>query len=166
MNGDKQHARNRERRSRILVDPTFQFGLLARLVLYFVMYHFALWHVVFAVTFVSTALNAGAPRSGFWTMYGRFAVDHAGVALCFLGLLPVFIGNMLKFSHRLAGPLVRIRKTLQVMSDGKPIAPVKLREHDLLSCFVASFNRMAEVWNSRFAPAASEELEEVEAVTG
>ncbi len=49
------------------------------------------------------------------------------VLFCFLlctGLL------VLMYSHRIAGPMVRIRTALEMLCEGKDIPPVRLRKHD------------------------------------
>jgi hypothetical protein len=161
---NSETGRLRDRRSRYLVYPEFQYRLLARLVSYWVLYHLGLWHLVFLVGFVCNKLDASTAGKGLWSSYGDFALAHTGVILCFLGMLPVFVCNMLKFSSRLAGPLVRFRNTIRAMADGKPVGPVRLRKHDLMSGFLAAFNRMVHTWNSQTSQAAAEELEESELV--
>jgi hypothetical protein len=163
-----------QRRRGFYVDPTFQKQLLWRLATYWVFYHMTLWHLMFLLNIVGTGISQDptAPPKSFWAMYGEFTAEHLWVVVCFLVMMPVLGRDLLKFSHRISGPLVRFRNTLQAMADRKTVAPIKLREHDFLTDFAAVFNGAIETWNTRFqrqpsspshsTPSDSPELELVE----
>ena len=138
-------------RRRLYVDPAFQKRLLWRVLLYWVFYHGTVWHLMFLLNFVGVGIKQDptAPSKSFWALYGEFTMDHLWVIVCFLVMLPVLGRDLLKFSHRIAGPLVRFRNTLQAIADGKPVTTIKLRDKDFLTDFLLVFNRMVESWNSR-----------------
>jgi hypothetical protein len=138
-------------RKRLFVDSAFQGRLLVRLVCYWAIYHVALWHLLFLFHMMSAAMSHDpiVPAKSIGTLYREFAVHHTGIIVCFLVMLPILGRDLLKFSHRLAGPLVRFRNTMQQMADGKPVEPVTLRKHDLPSHFLSVFNKMVTVWNER-----------------
>lgn len=51
----------------------------------------------------------------------------------FLGLICLLLGTAilaLLCSHRIAGPLYRIRLYINMLSEGKDLPPIKLRQHD------------------------------------
>ena len=157
-------------RSRLFVDPAFQGRLMVRLVIYWTVYHVALWHSLFFFTLLASAMNhdPAVPAKTFGTLYREFAVEHVSVIICFLVLLPILMRDLLKFSHRIAGPLVRFRNTMNQMIEGKTVEPVSLRRYDLPSQFLAVFNKMLLAWNERVskqpgqtepAPATVEESE-------
>jgi nitrogen fixation/metabolism regulation signal transduction histidine kinase len=52
--------------------------------------------------------------------------------------------DTIRFSHRLVGPLVRFRRTLQDMANGEAVRPNKLREGDYLEELRDDFNKMLE----------------------
>ena len=154
----------RNQRGRLYVDPTFQKKLLSRVLLYWVFYHGTVWHLMFLLHFVGVGMkqDPAAPPKSFGALYVEFTGEHLWVILCFLVMLPVLGRDMLKFSHRIAGPLVRFRNTLQSMVDGKPVATVKLRDKDFLTDFLVVFNRMLDTWNARLnrpAPPAVQEAD-------
>lgn len=64
-------------------------------------------------------------------------------------LLPIVIYEMIRQTHRVAGPLVRFSGAMQDMMNGKVIKPVKLREGDMLTDFEKIFNEFAEYHQSR-----------------
>lgn len=45
-------------------------------------------------------------------------------------------------SHRIAGPIYRLRVTLDAIADGKPVRPVRLRRNDYLMREAAALNRV------------------------
>ena len=159
------------KRSRFFIDSAFQGRLLFRLFMYWFLYHVILWHTMLLLTLIGNCMqpDTGAPPKGFWTLYAEFAVDNLWLVICFLVMLPILGRDLIKFSHRIAGPLVRFRNAMQSIADGNPAVPVKLRERDLLEDFVAAYNNMVRTWNTRFGKALSEaskdsELEPVESV--
>lgn len=139
------------KRSRLFVDRAFQGRLLLRLVIYWVIYHIALWHVMFLLNLIGAGMNADStvPSRSFWSLYREFAVEHTSVIVCFVVMLPILGRDLLKFSHRLAGPLVRFRNTMGAMASGERVQTINLRDGDLLTEFVASFNSMVQTWNRR-----------------
>ena len=151
-------------RSRMFVDSAFQGRLLLRLVLYWALYHVVLWHFLFLFNLLSASMghDPSAPARSLGTLYREFAVSHSSIVVCFLVTLPILVRDLLKFSHRLAGPLVRFRTTMQQMADGRPVAPVTLRKFDLPSDFLSVFNRMVETWNERVGGSAVPIVEETE----
>jgi HAMP domain-containing protein len=45
-------------------------------------------------------------------------------------------------SHRIAGPIIRIRKSVEMLCEGKDIAPVTLRSYDEFKDLAASLDRL------------------------
>ena len=43
-------------------------------------------------------------------------------------LLPLLACDVLRFSHRFVGPLVRFQQTIQAIARGEQVRPVKLRD--------------------------------------
>lgn len=157
-------------RSRLFVDRSFQGRLLLRLVFYWAIYHVALWHSLFLFSMLSAAMNydPNVPAKGLGVLYREFAAEHFSIIICFLVMLPILGRDLLKFSHRLAGPLIRLRNTMQEMADGNPVELVTLRKFDLPSHFLIAFNNMVKTWNERVGGPATtatqeRELELVEA---
>eukprot|EP00487_Bulimina_marginata_P013030 TRINITY_DN9716_c0_g1_i1.p2 TRINITY_DN9716_c0_g1~~TRINITY_DN9716_c0_g1_i1.p2 ORF type:complete len:110 (+),score=0.71 TRINITY_DN9716_c0_g1_i1:162-491(+) len=59
-------------------------------------------------------------------------------------MLPIFVVDLCKFSHRFVGPLIRLRKGLQQLADGKSVQPIKLRKHDFWQSTIDDFNRVID----------------------
>jgi hypothetical protein len=69
---------------------------------------------------------------------------HAPFLLVLFFLLPVFIVDTIKLSHRFAGPIYRLRNTIRKMAQGEPYQPVKFREVDFWQGLAEDFNQMVE----------------------
>jgi len=80
-------------------------------------------------------------------------------------VLPIVIWDVLRVSHRFAGPMVRLRHGLRDLADGKTVRPMKFREGDFWTVFADEFNRLAESLETRkAAPQEHEDAQEPAAV--
>jgi hypothetical protein len=52
--------------------------------------------------------------------------------------------DSIRFSHRLVGPLVRFRQTIQAIAAGEAVRPIRLRDGDYLEDMRDDFNNMLE----------------------
>jgi len=95
-----------------------------------------------------------------WKLFWEGAVDlpaqftemilqYLPVGLCLLLVGPVMAWDAIRFSHRLVGPLVRFRRTMEDVASGVPVRPIKLREGDHLVELRDDFNRMLEALQVR-----------------
>jgi hypothetical protein len=140
------------KRRRVLIDPSFQGRLVWRVFLYCLGYLFAFTHVAFLYEVMSNM--PAALNRGMTSLY----VDYIGRQLPFFlasaFILPMLLYDLVKFSHRVAGPLHRCRKVMDAMAAGKPVSEFKARKHDLLREHVAALNALIRKWNARQGSAA------------
>jgi HAMP domain-containing protein len=55
----------------------------------------------------------------------------------------VFVGLLsLVYSHRIAGPLYRIKRCVEMLAEGKNMSPIRLRKHDEFKELAASLDRL------------------------
>ena len=141
------------KRKRLWVDPPFQGRLLARLGTYAVLYFFILWHVGFLFEACFGANRADGTHS-FSQLYVAFAGRNLALLVCFLLILPAALYDVLQFSHRVAGPLLRFRRYLDDMAAGKTVPEFRPRKHDLMRELFASFNGLVKRWNARLSQEA------------
>jgi hypothetical protein len=140
----------KEGRKRIWVDP-FQSKLFLRVVAYWAVYQFTLWNILFTWRL----LERGEGR--FLAEYWQFFFDFYPMLLCFLLLVPFFAWDSVRFSHRLVGPIVRFRRSMQAIASGEPVQPIKLREGDYLIDLQDDFNAMlASLQQRALVPTAGE----------
>ena len=134
-----------EERKKVWVDP-FQTRLSLRIGGYLVVFFIVFCNLLFAWKMIEEGPND--PGQQFLdTMRSNLPV-----ILCLLVLVPVMAWDTIRFSHRLVGPLVRFRMTLQAMSEGEPVRPIKLRDGDYLTEMRDDFNQMLEELQKRGVP--------------
>lgn len=124
----------RNRRRRIWIDR-LQTRLFLRMVMYCVLLlagvlvSAGLW--IHFLTFVESTTGS---RQNF--------VFFTPMILAFLMLVPIFIVDMVRYSHRFAGPLYRFRQTIKAIIDGDEVPLVHLRKGDLMMEMQDEFNEM------------------------
>ncbi|XZE55270.1 hypothetical protein SH139x_001271 [Planctomycetaceae bacterium SH139] len=57
-------------------------------------------------------------------------------------LLPAFMWDINRTTHRFAGPIGRLRKALSDAAGGKQVAPLSFRSNDYWSAIATDFNRL------------------------
>jgi hypothetical protein len=132
----------KSKRKKIWID-SFQTYLSLRLALYFAVYMIAVWAWVVLDRITGALLEA---RFGHIAVY--WSVVSASVVV-FVGLL--FIYDMLRFSHRFAGPVYRLRNCLKAIVDGEELALMNLRKDDFLQDLKDEFNEMLKALEQRGA---------------
>lgn len=127
----------RNDRKKVWID-VFQTRLFFRIVIYWCAFFFALWNLMFC-----WRLLQEGPGNPF-EQYGRFFLDFYPVLILFLLLLPIIAWDAIKLAHRLVGPLVRFRRSIQGLAAGEPVPLIKLRDGDFLTELRDDFNAMLE----------------------
>jgi hypothetical protein len=140
------------KRGRLWVDPVFQSRLLGRIACHLVLWTFALFHFGFGFSFgFETLANLAGhgPARPIGAAYLEFLNQQKGLLIAVVLIAPVLLYDLLKFSHRIAGPLYRCRKVMEEMASGKPVAEFKPRKRDFMQDFFVSFNLLIHEWNNR-----------------
>jgi len=139
-------------RGRVWVSARIQGRILGRIACYWAIYHAVLWNAIFVARYISYRASLIAGEAELKTipqLYASFAEDYAGLALCAVLLAPIFLYDVFRQSHRIAGPLVRFNAVLRRMIAGEKVSPVKLRKDDLLTEFQAAFNDFIAFYNAK-----------------
>lgn len=148
------------KRSRLWVDTPFQARLLLRMGAYLLVFAVFVFHFGFAFYFMKQ-LMASAPTNSLGAVYWEYLGQQLPLLLAFVSLAPIFVFDLLKFSNRIAGPLVRCRRMLNEMAQGKHVAEFEPRKHDLFTGFFQAFNSLIRTWNRRVdSPQRSAVVEE------
>ncbi len=126
-----------EERIKVWVDP-FQTRLSLRIGGYL-----AVFFVVFCNFLFAWKMIEEGPTDP-WAQFVDTLRSNAPVFVLLFVLVPVMAWDTIRFSHRLVGPLVRFRKTIQQIADGEAVRPIKLRDGDYLIEMRDDFNKMLE----------------------
>jgi sensor histidine kinase YesM len=134
-----------EERKKVWVDP-FQTRLTLRISGYLVVFF-----IVFSNLLFAWKLWEEGPINP-WAQFVETLRANMPVFVLLLLLVPVMAWDTIRFTHRLVGPLVRFRKTMQDLAAGQPVRPIKLREGDSLTEMRDDFNKMLEELQKRGTP--------------
>jgi len=133
---------NRPQRRQKFVDSTVQGALARRVLLH--------WLVFFAVASIAALLLQilSDPLQPTDDHLQNVWHDHGPFLVVMVFLLPVFVMDTIKISHRFAGPICSIRRAMQEVADGQPPRKLKFREddfwHDLANDYNAMVARLTE----------------------
>lgn len=137
-------SQNKKKRTRTLVDLQVQLGLVRHLVMHWMVFFLvntcAL--VIWIRLFQRPDLTWGESISETGRQFFPFFVVTAA-------LIPVFAWDSLKLSHRFAGPISRLRKTLLDIKAGRAVVPLKFRETDFWQEIASDFNEVMELESSQ-----------------
>jgi hypothetical protein len=125
----------KERRLRFFVNE-FQGKLLWRFVTYWLIYQFTMWNIMFFWQVLSEG------KGNVLEQYARFVASQYPMLLCLIVLIPFFAWDAIKFSLRVAGPLYRIRATIQAIESGRSLRPVTMRDGDYLQEVIDDLNSL------------------------
>jgi hypothetical protein len=138
------------KRSRLWVDPGFQFRLQLRMGFYLLFYIGLVLFIDFVFQLMADFGN-NITRTGHDGARLGFVERQKFLLYALVVSLPIILYSVLKFSHRLAGPLYRCRNLMQQMAGGKPVPEFKPRKHDLMPELFQAFNALIKEWNSRLS---------------
>jgi len=148
-------------RKKLYVDRQVQGALILRSVLhwYFYMCAILLTVVVFTVIRDPSQLAIKLVFKSF--------VYFSPAIIASIVLLPLFIYDILKTSHKVAGPIIRLRNEMAKVTHGEKIKELRFRDGDHWAELAKDFNEMAAVlMEERTARIAAEsKLNELEPVS-
>ena len=122
-------------RKKHFVDPSVQGAILMRLVMHWGMFVFTTGAFLYFVELLSGApLDAGR----------NFASRHGPTLLAVLVLAPIFLCDLCKLTNRFAGPMMRLRRAMHDLAEGKEVAPIQFREGDFWKELAVDFNRVVK----------------------
>ncbi|HVA46977.1 MAG TPA: hypothetical protein VNH11_11470 [Pirellulales bacterium] len=127
----------RFKRKRLLVDRQVQGAFLLRAVGYWLM---CLVTVVLLITFTNMIAE---PAKLLLTDIDNPWFRLGPTVVCGLCFLPVVIYDFLQLSNRLVGPLVRLRRGMRALGEGRHVEPIKFRDGDFWREFADEFNAVA-----------------------
>lgn len=87
------------------------------------------------------------PFAGFGANVNSAFRSFMPILLTLAAFLPVFVYDYLKLSHRIFGPVFRIRDMLKNAEDDQPLEPLQVREDDTHAELVEDLNSLVQMVN-------------------
>jgi hypothetical protein len=125
-------------RKKTFVDPQVQGALVRRLVIHWLAFVAVAGLVAFCLQVLTNPFQPLGEhlRQVYWT--------HGPFLLVMVFMLPVFVTDTIKISHRFAGPIYRLRQTIRSLAANEPYRPLKFRDFDFWKGLAEDFNRMVD----------------------
>jgi len=121
-------------RKHLFVDPKVQGALLLRVIFY--------WFVcllTIALMLLCWRIVTG-PAQLFYTHLDEMWFQYGPACVASLLLLPLVIVDVLRFSNRFSGPLLRLRRSMRQLAQGEDVEPIEFRDGDFWKEFAQEFN--------------------------
>ena len=124
------------RRTKHFIDSNVQGALARRIIFHWVMFLSVASFVAFVLQVLSNPFRPiGEHVQDLWWSQGPFL-------LVTFFLLPVFIVDSIKLSHRFAGPIFSLRRTIRAVAQGETPRPLKFRRRDFWHDLAEDYNAM------------------------
>jgi nitrogen fixation/metabolism regulation signal transduction histidine kinase len=126
-------------RQTMYIDPVVQGQLIRRVLLHWICF---VTTVLFTLILVESLT---AHESNNTVEHLQSALSrHLFFFIVLATMLPLFVMDMVRISHRFSGPLLRIRQSFRTVANGGTFQPIRLREKDFLQDLTDDYNRMME----------------------
>lgn len=136
-------SRKYSRTSKYVNSVLIQGNLMWRFIMYWVVYNIALvvtmagdqlvWRLPDMVT--------GNSTFNFGEFLSTFGTANRPLFLAMAIFCPLLLWDMMRYTHRIAGPMYRFRKAMEDHINGAPLSNVQLRDGDLMKEFQETFNQ-------------------------
>lgn len=127
---------SRSQRRKVYIDAKVQGALARRIMLHWVIFLMVASLAAFMLQVLSNPFRPIADHArDLWQTQGPFLV-------VMLFLLPVFVVDTIKLSHRFAGPIFSLRRTIGEIAEGKTPRKLKFRSDDFWQELADDFNAM------------------------
>jgi len=124
-------------RKQLFVDPKVQGTLVGRVVLYWL-----ICIITIALMLLCWQIVTGPARM-FYTHFNDLWFFYGSAMVASLLLLPLVVVDVIRVSNRFAGPLVRLRRSMQALARGEQVDPLEFRDGDFWQDFAEEFNALA-----------------------
>jgi hypothetical protein len=153
------------KRTRLLVDPSFQLRLVFLMGWRLLICTVLVFHIYF-LSFATWSFADSSVRKSLLTIYVEFISQERLIFVTLAVVCPMVMYQMFKFSHRIAGPLFRCRQILRDIAAGKEVQEFRPRKYDLLENFVGDLNTLIRASNARLRAQANGHLANAKAANG
>ena len=124
------------RRKKQFIDAMVQGSLARRIIFHWLLFLMIASLASFILQVLSNPFRPlGEHAHDLWWTHGPFL-------LVMVFLLPVFVVDTIKISHRFAGPVFSLRRAIREIAEGKPPRKLKFRRRDFWHGLAEDYNAM------------------------
>lgn len=134
-------------RTRLWVNAGFQSRFMVRVALYLIVSILLVLHAAFGIELLWVRI-VGVQREPYLESYLGFLSTHRFILIGYSLFVPWVLFDILKFSHRIAGPLFRCRNMMLDMAAGKRVSEFQPRTNDLMPELFEAFNLLIKRCNA------------------
>ncbi len=127
----------REKRIRKFIDGKLQGALILRVLVY----AFCCFTVV-TVMILTWRITVSGPARVFYKHFDDLWYQYAPVVIALLLLLPLIMIDVVRFSHRFVGPMLRMRRAMKELAEGGEVEPIRFRKNDFWHEAADHFNML------------------------
>ncbi len=140
-------------RGKLLIDNRVQLSLVKRVTL-----HWVSFIVLFLCVVFTLELFLREPGVSFGQTLLVSLQKNALMLVLMAAIMPAFLYDTVKMSHRFAGPVSRLKHGLSSLANGQPVEKLNFRKGDFWGELAEDFNRVADRFD---ADEAAEEKDTV-----
>ena len=128
----------KQKRSKLFIDPVVQGSLAKRIGIHWMVF----FGIVVALQFITTwMLN---PVLSFRELTHHLVQNNGLFLIALILLLPSFVFDTVKMSHRFAGPMLRLRNAFRENAEKGEFKEISFREGDFWSNMAEAYNAMVK----------------------
>lgn len=124
-----------DKRKTVVVDQKLQYTLARRIIMYWCV----TWLLVFVLPIMVRMFTEQVP---FGELARQIIADFWFPIAISIFLAPIVVWDSFRFSNRVAGPVLRIGRTIQQMADKDQVETVTLRKNDFCHGLADSVNQL------------------------
>ena len=127
------------KRHHFLIDPKVQWAIIRRM-----MMHWSLTVLALLAIGIGVQLTYASESRTFMEAMKNSFTAQLPLLCVMLMLVPVYVWDVVKLSHRFAGPLLRLRRILPDLGDGRRASHLRFRPNDFWQETAIDFNHFYE----------------------
>lgn len=138
----------RFKRTQFIVDRTYQLRFVFRLI--GVIFSVVLLSLVLGSALIWFQLDSISTDTPVYAFIDSVATIALALSIQVVVALPIVYFFGIRHTHRVVGPLVRIKRTLKAIGEGDFSQRIHLRKGDVLMDLAAAINEMAETLEKKY----------------
>ena len=123
-------------RKHLFVDPRVQGALIARIVLYWIVCLISMTLMLLCWRIIT------GPTRLFYQHFDDMWFYYGPALIVSFLLLPLVIVDVIRFSNRFVGPLLRLRRSMRELARGESVEPLEFRDADFWRDVADEFNAL------------------------